>query len=202
MSASPPVSDRPLRLDVWLDVACLCKTRSEAQRAVKGGKVEVNGERPKQNREVRPGDTITLTRPLGRKQVIRVLGTCDQHLPKAEARALLFEDITPPPTPEEQAFLQLLKDTRPRGPVVAPDKRERRELRRLKGREWRHGVVRRRPEFLACARSSSSPRPLASRLVLRPRVLYSLVSAGRVARAPGTVGALQRARTQRVGRVE
>ena len=34
-----PVSDRPLRLDVWLDVACLCKTRSEAQRAVKGGKV-------------------------------------------------------------------------------------------------------------------------------------------------------------------
>ena len=134
MSAPPPMSDRPLRLDVWLDVACLCKTRSEAQRAVKGGKVEVNGERPKQNREVKPGDTITLTRPLGRKQVVRVLGTCEQHLPKAEAKALLFEDITPPPTPEEQAFQQLLKDTRPRGPVVSPDKRERRELRRLKGR--------------------------------------------------------------------
>jgi ribosome-associated heat shock protein Hsp15 len=128
------VSESPLRLDVWLDVACLCKTRSEAQKAVKGGKVEVNGERPKQNREVKPGDTITLTRPLGRKQVVRVLATCEQHLPKAEAKALLYEDITPPPTPEELAFLQLLKDTRPRGPLVAPDKRERRELRRLKGR--------------------------------------------------------------------
>jgi ribosome-associated heat shock protein Hsp15 len=129
------VSDRPLRLDVWLDVACLCKTRSEAQRAVKGGKVEVNGERPKQNREVRPGDTITLTRTLGRKQVVRVLGTCEQHLPKADARALLFEDITPAPTPEEQAFHQLLKDTRPRGPANAPDKRQRRQLRRLHGRD-------------------------------------------------------------------
>ena len=133
--ADSPISDRPLRLDVWLDVACLCKTRSEAQRAVKGGKVEVNGERPKQNREVKPGDTITLTHPLGRKQVVRVLATADQHLPKAEAKTLLFEDITPPPTPEEQAFQQLLRDTRPRGPAVAPDKRQRRELRRLRGRE-------------------------------------------------------------------
>ena len=42
--------------------------------------------------------------------------------------------VSDPPTPEEQAFLQLLRDTRPRGPVVAPDRRERRELRRLKGR--------------------------------------------------------------------
>lgn len=131
----PPISDRPLRLDVWLDVACLSKTRSEAQRAIKGGKIEVNGEKPKTNRDVKPGDTLTLTRPLGRKQVVRVLGTCEQHLPKAEARALLFEDITPLPTPEERAFLQLLKDTRPRGPAVAPDKRDRRELRRLKGKE-------------------------------------------------------------------
>ncbi|WP_239488948.1 RNA-binding S4 domain-containing protein [Luteitalea sp. TBR-22] len=129
------VSDKPLRLDVWLDVACLCKTRSEAQRAIKGGKVEVNGERPKQNRDVKPGDTITLTRPLGRKQVVRVKATAEAHMPKAEARALLFEDVTPPPTPEELAFLQLLKDTRPRGPVVAPDKRARRELRKLKGRD-------------------------------------------------------------------
>ena len=130
-----PVSDRPQRLDVWLDVACLCKTRSEAQRAIKGGKVDVNGEKPKQNREIRPGDAVTLSRPLGRKQVVRVRATSEHHLPKTEARVLLFEDVTPPPTAEEQAFQQLLRDTRPKGPVVAPDKRERRELRRLRGRD-------------------------------------------------------------------
>ena len=33
-----------VRLDVWLDVACLFKTRSEAKRACEGGKVTVNGE--------------------------------------------------------------------------------------------------------------------------------------------------------------
>ncbi len=33
----------PLRLDVWLDVACLFKTRSDAKRACEGGKVSVNG---------------------------------------------------------------------------------------------------------------------------------------------------------------
>jgi ribosome-associated heat shock protein Hsp15 len=133
-SSHTGVGDTPVRLDVWLDVACLFKTRSAAQTAIKGGKVDVNGQRGKQNRDVRPGDTIAITRPMGRKQQIVVRGTATQHLAKAEARTLLYEDVTPPPTPEEQAFLQLLRDTRPRGPVVAPDRRERRELRRLKGR--------------------------------------------------------------------
>ena len=32
-----------VRLDIWLDVACLYRTRSEAQKACQGGKVEVNG---------------------------------------------------------------------------------------------------------------------------------------------------------------
>jgi predicted rRNA methylase YqxC with S4 and FtsJ domains len=39
-----------VRLDVWLDVACLFKTRSEAKRACEGGKVEVNGENAKPHR--------------------------------------------------------------------------------------------------------------------------------------------------------
>lgn len=129
-----PVGHTPVRLDVWLDVACLFKTRSAAQQAIKGGKVDVNGQRGRQNREVRPGDTLSLTRPLGRKQQVVVRATATQHLAKADAKALLYEDVTPPPSPEELAFQQLLRDTRPRGPVTAPDRRERRELRRMKGR--------------------------------------------------------------------
>lgn len=131
----PGIGDAPVRLDVWLDVACLFKTRSAAQQAVKGGKVDVNGARGRPNREVRPGDAIVITRPMGRKQHVVVRATATQHLPRADARAFLYEDVTPPPTPEELAFQQLLRDTRPRGPVASPDKRQRRELRRLKGRE-------------------------------------------------------------------
>ena len=135
--AEPPrgVGSTPVRLDLWLDVACLFKTRSAAQQAVKGGKVDVNGDRGRPNRDVRPGDTIVISRPMGRKQLVVVKATASQHLAKAEARQLLYEDVTPPPSPEEEAFRQLLRDTAPRGPAVAPDRRDRRALRRLKGRE-------------------------------------------------------------------
>ncbi|MFI5178975.1 MAG: RNA-binding S4 domain-containing protein, partial [Vicinamibacterales bacterium] len=124
----------PLRVDIWLDVACLFKTRSEAQRACRGGKVDVNGQAAKPHREIRAGDVIEITRTLGRRQRVRVLTLADRHLPKADARRL-YEDISPAPSPDEQAMLDLIRlagPRRPRGPAAAPDRRERRRLRRLK----------------------------------------------------------------------
>src|SRR5512146_2871707 len=99
-----------VRLDVWLDVACLFKTRSEAQKACKGGKVEVNGAPGNPHREVRPGDEVRITRTRG-KQVVVIEGLAERHIPKAEARTL-YKDITPPPTPEELAMRQLERLTR------------------------------------------------------------------------------------------
>jgi ribosome-associated heat shock protein Hsp15 len=122
-----------VRLDIWLDVACLFKTRSEAQRACNGGKVEVGGQRAKPHREVRVGETVTISRPLGRRQQVVVRELADKHVPKAVARTL-YEDVTPPPSPEEEAFRDLVRHTRPTRPAASPDKRARRELRRLKGR--------------------------------------------------------------------
>ena len=66
-----------VRLDVWLDVACLFKTRSEAQRACKVGRVTVNGVVAKPHRDVRAGDDIVLNRPGGRRQILKVLGVAD-----------------------------------------------------------------------------------------------------------------------------
>ena len=45
-----------IRLDVFLDVSCLFKTRSEAQKAIKGGKVDVNGENAQPQKGVKIGD--------------------------------------------------------------------------------------------------------------------------------------------------
>src|SRR5437764_7672663 len=87
-----------IRLDLWLDVACLFKTRSEAQKACRGGKVAVNGQAAKPNRLVRAGDELEITRPHGRKQRVAVRGLADRHVPKAEAKTL-YQDLTPPPTP-------------------------------------------------------------------------------------------------------
>ena len=123
-----------VRLDIWLDVACLFKTRSEAQRAIKGGKIDLNGQAAKPHKEVKPGDVLDITRPLGRRQRVMVRGTADQHLPKTEARTL-YEDVTPPPSPEEQALLDLIRLAGPRrrpAPAGSPDKREQRRLRRAK----------------------------------------------------------------------
>jgi hypothetical protein len=57
----------------------------------------------------------------------------DRHVPKTEAR-LLYRDTTPPPSPEEQAMLDLLRIARPRrtAPPRTPDRDERRRLRRAK----------------------------------------------------------------------
>jgi ribosome-associated heat shock protein Hsp15 len=123
-----------IRLDIWLDVVCLFKTRSEAQRACKGGKVDVNGHSAKPHREVKPGDVLEITRTLGRRQRVVVKGITEKHIPKAEAR-LLYEDVTPAPSPEEKAMLDLMRLAGPRrrgAPAATPDRRERRRLRREK----------------------------------------------------------------------
>ena len=124
-----------MRLDVWLDVSCLFRTRSEAQKAVRGGKVDVNGQGgTKPHRDIREGDEIDITRPLGRRQKVVVRGLTEQHIPKADARKL-YEDITPQPSPEEAEMLRLARLSRPfvrAANAGSPDKRERRELRRMK----------------------------------------------------------------------
>jgi len=123
-----------VRLDIWLDVSCLFRTRSEAQKACKAGKVEVNGQEAKPNRDIRSGDEIVISRPLGRKQRVVVYDVADKHVARKDARAL-YEDLTPPPTPEEveQRRIDRLARAfmRPQS-AGAPDRRERRQLRKLK----------------------------------------------------------------------
>ncbi len=126
---------RGVRLDIWLDVACLFRTRSEAQQACKGGKIAVNGQTAKPNRLLRPGDELQIGRPFGRKQRVVVRGLADRHVSKVEARQL-YEDLTPPPTPEEIEMRRIERIYRAQmTPPRAPDKRQRRAIRRLKGRD-------------------------------------------------------------------
>jgi len=121
-----------LRLDVWLDVACLFKTRSEAKRACEGGKIEVNEGPGKPNRAVREGDRIRITRGQGRYQTVIVRIVIDQHVKKAEARAL-YDDTTPKPTPEEIEMRRIDRVYRAASRAAgAPDRNRRRALRRMK----------------------------------------------------------------------
>lgn len=125
-----------VRLDVWLNVACLFRTRSEAQKACNGGKVDVNGQAAKPHRLLRAGDELRITRPAGRRQLILVRSLADRHVAKAAAREL-YEDRTPPPPAEEVEARRLERQFRAAMRIEAsrpPTKRERRQLLRLKGR--------------------------------------------------------------------
>jgi ribosome-associated heat shock protein Hsp15 len=123
-----------VRLDVWLDVACLFKTRSEAQKACNGSKVDVNGQPGTPHRQLHVGDELRISRPPGRRQIVVVTVLADRHVPKTEARKL-YEDRTPPPTPEEieqREVARAFRQTFGSRPVRAPDKRERRTVRKMK----------------------------------------------------------------------
>ena len=123
-----------VRLDIWLDVACVFRTRSEAQKACTLGKVTANGQPAKSNRRLRVGDELVISRPLGRKQRLKVLTLASKHVAKADARKL-YEDLTPPATPEE---IELRRQERlfhaAMTPVHSPDKRQRRALRQMRGK--------------------------------------------------------------------
>jgi len=120
------------RLDVWLDVACLFKTRSEAKRACEGGKVDVNGGHAKPNRVVKEGDRVRISRGAGRFQDVIVRIILEQHIKKSEARAL-YDDVTPKPKPEEVEMRRQERAYRAAALAAGtPDRRRRRELRRMK----------------------------------------------------------------------
>ena len=127
----PPLE--AVRLDVWLDVSCLFKTRSEAQRACKGGKVEVNGQAGKAHRMVHVGDQVELSRPFGAKQSVVVRGLAERSIPKADARRL-YEDRTPKPSPDEIATRRAYRVFRAAQVAAGrPDKQQRRAVRKLRG---------------------------------------------------------------------
>jgi ribosome-associated heat shock protein Hsp15 len=122
-----------VRLDVWLDVSCLFKTRSEAQRACKAGRVEVNGQPGKPHRIVKAGDRLEIQRGLGTTQSVVILTLAERSIPKAEAR-LLYEDHTPKPTEQEIAVRRAERVFRAAQVAAGrPDKRQRRAVRKLRG---------------------------------------------------------------------
>lgn len=128
-AALPPAAQR---VDAWLDVVCLFKTRSAAARACENGRVAVNGARAKAHKLVHPGDGVEIDLDAGRRRVVRVTGVSESSVSRSVARTL-YVDLTPPPSPEE---IEARRYERLSRPVHSgrPDSRERRTLRRLKGR--------------------------------------------------------------------
>ncbi len=127
---SPPSS---VRLDVFLDVSCLFRTRSQAAAACKGGKVDLNGQAAAPHRHVKPADRLQIT-VSGGKRTFLIRSVSEHHVPKSLARTL-YEETTPPVDPGVLEMRRLIRLTEPVHEPSAgrPGRRERRERERLRG---------------------------------------------------------------------
>jgi len=122
-----------VRIDKWLWAARLAKTRSLAAEAVTGGRVEINGQRVKPSKDVRPGDEIEVTTGPYRRVVI-VQALAAKRGPAKEA-ALLYEETAESIAARERLAAQRRLEAAPRPqPGGRPTKRDRRRLDARRGR--------------------------------------------------------------------
>lgn len=128
-----PVSLDPVRIDKWLWAARFFKTRTLAAEAVEGGKVQVDGERAKPAKTVRPGAEVRVR--LGPyEHVVQVTGTAQRRGTAAEA-ARLFEETAPSKEAREKLHWQLTRAAPAMDPARGrPTKRDRRDLDRFRDR--------------------------------------------------------------------
>ncbi len=123
-----PAEAPSVRVDRWLWAARLYKTRSLAAAAVRGGRVQVNGQRVKPARPVQVGDRVRISRDRWRFEAV-VAGLSDRRGPARVAVALYEE--TPDSIEQRQVLREERRAERAAAPAGRPDKKDRRALRRL-----------------------------------------------------------------------
>ncbi|TVQ28448.1 MAG: RNA-binding S4 domain-containing protein [Wenzhouxiangella sp.] len=119
-----------VRLDKWLWATRFFKTRSLAQQAIRGGHVEINGHRAKPSRLVRIDDRLRITRAELVFEV-DVTGLIERRVSAAMA-AENYRETEAGRQARELRVEQLRADRADSpGRLRRPDKRQRRELKKL-----------------------------------------------------------------------
>ena len=122
-----------VRIDKWLWAARFFRTRALARDAIKGGKVQIEGVRVKPGRTLSVGDSLTI-----RKGDDEYLITVDDIGDRRLSATLAAEKYTENPAAKarrEAAAEQRKLDWQARQDRVRrPDKRQRRQIVRFKGK--------------------------------------------------------------------
>ena len=116
-----------VRLDKWLQVARVFKTRSKATRACVLGRVRVGGAVAKAHRKVSVDDRIEV-RLKGRTRILQVKELQGKPVPKARARTLYDDLSVETPRPAFDPFSEL--PSLDRAIKGRPTKRDRRRIDR------------------------------------------------------------------------
>lgn len=80
------------RIDKWLWIARFFKTRQLSIDAINAGRVEVNGERVKPSKSIKPGDRLLLRKPPVEYQLI-VTGIAERRGSATVAKTLFLESV-------------------------------------------------------------------------------------------------------------
>ena len=126
-------SPEKIRIDKWLWAARFFKTRSLAADAVNGGKVHVNGRRVKSARSINIGDRLKITR--GQFQSVLIVKALDEKRGPAKVAQRLYEE-TPESLKKRELQLQQRKilNAEVQQTKTKPDKRQRRQIRKVSGK--------------------------------------------------------------------
>jgi ribosome-associated heat shock protein Hsp15 len=124
----------PVRIDKWLWAARFFKTRALAADAVTGGKVELNGQKPKPAKTVHPGDRVRLR--LGPyEHLLTVVALAARRGPASEATKLYQEDAESRTRRARLAEQHRIAATAFAHGEGKPSRQEREAVRKLKGKD-------------------------------------------------------------------
>ena len=127
---------KTIRLDKWLKIARIIKTRNQAAEACDQGRVKVNGQAAKPAKMVKIGD-IVLVKLKWRARTFDILDIVQKSIKAEEAKLLYHEhELTPEEKAEEDIrslFYQAARSQRPKY-KGRPTKKERREMQKFRGK--------------------------------------------------------------------
>jgi ribosome-associated heat shock protein Hsp15 len=128
------LNDKKIRLDKWLKVSRIFKTRSQAAHACEDGKVKVNGQKSKPARIIGVGDQITV-KFRSKYRTFDVLGVVQKNVSTKDAK-LLYREHAPQLSENSQTLYELLQEMDKEGRRKykgRPTKKERRQIEKIRG---------------------------------------------------------------------
>ena len=131
--SKPTQSQQPenVRLDKWLWAARFFKTRAIARDMVQAGKVQYNGQRAKPGKAVEVGAMVLVPAGYDMKEV-EIKGISDKRLSAPLAQELYTETDASVAKREENQLARKLSTFHSPKPDGRPDKKQRREIIKLK----------------------------------------------------------------------
>jgi len=132
-NASRADARKPMRLDKWLKMARIYKSREEAARACEMGRIKINGFEAKPSKDIKVGDELVI-KVEKHYRTLQIKEIPHRGLSAKDAK-LAYHESTPELSPETVELMKLMRraEREQRPPAKGrPTKRDRRMIERFR----------------------------------------------------------------------